>query len=145
MKFDYRLSDETTIELEVTEEVAAFITESDRKQENRERNARSRKTRRVFSLDAMDFEGLEIADENTPESLLLREEENALMEEALETLTETQRRRLMMAIDMSVREIAASEHTAVNAAQKSLTAAREKILNFFERQGVQNAPKVSVW
>lgn len=132
MKFDYRLSDETTIELEVTEEVAAFITESDRKQENRERNARSRKTRRVFSLDAMDFEGLDFADENTPESLLLREEENALMEEALETLTETQRRRLMMAVNgLSTWKIAEIEHANQKTVLESLSQVRKKLSKIF--------------
>ena len=65
MKVRYRNSDTTTIEIETSEEIAVTLTESYRKEDNLARKCRYHH----YSYDAIDFEGEEYADPDTPETI----------------------------------------------------------------------------
>ena len=113
MKIKYEFADGTVSEVEVEESVGAVIIDSRRKEDNLSRKERCH----CLSLDALDFEGAEFADEDTPESILMGNLEEERISDALDKLSEVQRRRLLMLADgMSIREIARVEgvkHTPV--------------------------------
>ena len=107
MKINYTFNNGDNSEVEVNEEIGAVILESRRKEENMERNRR----RRCYSLDDVDFEGEDFADDRTPESLLIEQIDNEHIKETLDKLSETQRRRLLMlASGMSISDIARQEN-----------------------------------
>ena len=116
-------------EVEVSEEIGAVITDSRRDEHALEERNRYH----CYSFDAIEYEGMEYADPDTPESIHERTERDKRLYAALETLTETQRRRLLMRAEgLSYREIAqregVSDHKKI---QKSINEAREKIKKFF--------------
>ena len=75
------------------------------------------------------YEGEDFADDVTPESLLDLKIENAFLKEALLSLTETQRRRLLLyAEGYSYREIAEIENVGFTKIAKSVENARNKML-----------------
>ncbi|HQK35106.1 MAG TPA: hypothetical protein PK074_10295, partial [Spirochaetales bacterium] len=85
-----------------------------------------------YSLDAIDYEGLEYATDTTPETDLIRGEDAARINSALDKLSETQKRRLLMLADgLSVNEIARIEDVAPNAAWKSIEGAKKKFKKHF--------------
>ena len=68
----------------------------------------------------------------TPETDLIREEDAARINTALDKLSETQKRRLLMLTDgLSVNEIARIEGVAPNAAWKSIEGAKKKFKKHF--------------
>ena len=125
MKINYTFNNGENLEVEVSEELGAVILESRKKEENMERNRR----RRCYSLNCMDFEGEDFADERTPESIFMEQIENEHILETLDKLSETQRRRLLMlASGMSLHDIARAEGTSFYAIHVSIEAARKKFI-----------------
>ena len=128
MKINYTFNNGENSEVEVHEEIGAVILESRRKEENMERNRR----RRCYSLDDVDFEGDDFADERTPESLFMEQLDNEHIKETLDKLSETQRRRLLMyAEGMSIEDIARVEGVYHTSISRSIEAARKIFLKNF--------------
>ena len=128
MKINYTFNNGENSEVEVNEEIGAVILESRRKEENMERNRR----RRCYSLDDVDFEGEDFADDRTPESLLIEQIDNEHIKETLDKLSETQRRRLLMlASGMSISDIARQENRNFRTVYDSLEAAKKKFQKNF--------------
>lgn len=125
MFIPYKLADGSTVMVEVTEETAAYILKSDRELANAERRERYWCP---YSLDAMPYEGETVACRETPEEILIREEEREEIADALTVLTDAQYRRLLMKADgMTLREIARIEGASVRAVRASLMLARKKL------------------
>lgn len=125
MFIPYKLADGSTVMVEVTEETAAYILKSDRELANAERRERYWCP---YSLDAMPYEGETVAYRETPEEILIREEEREEIANALSVLTDAQYRRLLMKADgMTLREIARIEDVSVRAVRASLMLARKKL------------------
>lgn len=128
MKIQWKFADGTTSEVEVNEEIGNYITASRREESNLARKERYH----CYSLDAIDYEGPEYATGTTPETDLIREEDAARINTALDKLSETQKRRLLMLADgLSVNEIARIEDVAPNAAWKSIESAKKKFKKHF--------------
>jgi DNA-binding CsgD family transcriptional regulator len=128
MKIQWKFADGTTSEVEVNEEIGNYITASRREESNLARKERYH----CYSLDAIDYEGPEYATGTTPETDLIRGEDAARINTALDKLSETQKRRLLMLADgLSVNEIARIEDVAPNAAWKSIEGAKKKFKKHF--------------
>lgn len=128
MKIQWKFADGTTSEVEVTEEFGNYITASRREESNLARKERYH----CYSLDAIDYEGLEYATDITPETELILEENTARINAALDKLSVTQKRRLLMFVDgLSANEIARIENVAPNAAWKSIEGAKKKFKKHF--------------
>ena len=111
--------------VEATVESLKFMLENDREMANLERKDRAHGH---LSIDAMEYEGMEFADPETPEEKLIEKERASQITKSLTALTETQLRRVLMKVDgKTVREIAEEEGTSVNAVQESLLQARKKL------------------
>ena len=122
MKINYTFNNGENSEVEVNEEIGAVILESRRKEENMERNRR----RRCYSLDDVDFEGDDFADDRTPESLFMEQLDNEHIKETLDKLSDLHRRRLLMlAQGLTIREIAKIEGVTVRAVFDSIEKAKE--------------------
>lgn len=121
----YELPNGTMAIVEATVESLKFMLENDREMANLERKDRAHGH---FSIDAMEYEGMEFADPETPEKKLIEKERASQITKRLTALTETQLRRVLMRVDgKTVREIAEEEGTSVNAVQESLLQARKKL------------------
>ena len=128
MKINYTFNNGENSEVEVSEELGAVILESRKKEDNMERNRR----RRCYSLNCMDFEGEDFADERTPETLFFEQIDNEHILETLDKLSETQRRRLLMyANGMSIEDIARVEGVYHTSISRSIEAARKIFLKNF--------------
>lgn len=128
MKINYTFTNGETSEVEVTEEIGNMILDSRRQESNQERRERYH----CYSLEAAVYEGKDYADEETPETELLRHLENQRMAEVLDKLSDTQRRRLLMlAQGLSVREIARREGKDIKTVRESIEGARKKFLKLF--------------
>jgi len=130
MKIKYEFADGTVSIVEVSDEIGGIIVDS-RKAEH----AQQEKQRyHCYSLDAIDYEGMEYADPETPESIFLREELSKELSDALATLNETQRRRLLMyAGGLSYREIARREGLSEKKSViECIEGARKKLKKFLK-------------
>lgn len=117
-------------EIDVDEFYGTLIIDSRRKEESANRKHR----RHCYSLDAIDFEGMEYADpddfverltDNTPEH-------NARIRECFSQLSEIQQRRmLMVASGLSLREIARREGKDIKTIRESVEAARKRFKKLF--------------
>lgn len=129
MKIKYAFLDGTTTEVEVSEEIGAVIIDS-RKAEHAQ-NERQR-YHCPYSYDAIDYEGEEYATDETPETEHIRSERDSRLYAALASLTETQRRRLLMLADgLSMREIARREKADIKTVRESIEGARKKFQKNF--------------
>jgi DNA-directed RNA polymerase specialized sigma24 family protein len=129
MFIDYKLADGSTVQVEVTEETAAYILENDREMANADRRERYHCP---YHIEAMQYEGDFLAYRLTPEEVFIRKEEQQHINDTLSFLTDAQLRRLTMkANGMTFREIAAAEGTTVNAVRESLEAAKKKFRKHF--------------
>ena len=128
MKIQWNFADGTKSEVEVNEELGAFITAS-----LREDNNLSRKERyHCYSLDAVLFEGKEYGDNHTPDTEMESAEKRRRIAAALAKLSETQRRRLLMLADgLSVREIARRENKDFKSVYESIESAKKKFTRFY--------------
>lgn len=128
MKIKYEFADGTVSEVEVEESIGAVIIEDRRLEDNLSRKERYH----CYSLDAAQFEGTEYADNETPERKMEREMDTERIAQALDGLSEVQRRRiLMLAGGMSVNEIARKEGVHHSVVSETISAARKKFKKFF--------------
>ncbi len=128
MFINYKLADGSVVLVEVTPETAEFILRNDREIANADRKERYHTP---YHLEALEYEGTDYADPETPEDVLIRQEEKEQLTDSLKLLTDTQLRRLSMKAEgMSLRQIAAAEDTSVNAVKESLEAAKKKLEAF---------------
>lgn len=122
MKIRYEFADGTVSEVEVSEEIGSVIVESRRLEDNLDRKERYH----CYSMDAAEFEGSDYGTEETPETQMERELDAEHIARALDRLSKTQRRRLLMLADgMSMREIARKENVRHRAVVKSIEGARK--------------------
>ncbi len=125
MKIIYKFADDTTSELEVSEEIGTVIMDSRREEANGNRRERYH----CVPFDALDYEGKEYGTMDFTEELLGGE---SRIQEALSHLNETQRRRLfMLGSGLSEREIARREGVDIRAVIDCINGARKKFLKFF--------------
>ena len=133
MEIKYKFANGEESYVEVSEEIGVAILEAGRK----EKNLNKKEYRHsAYSIDALVYEGEELADRDTPQSLLLNKEERGQVDEFLLILTEVQRRRLEMRLDgMKMSEIARTEATTFRAIKKTFLQISEKYLKFFSKIG----------
>ena len=128
MKIKYKFVDGTVVEVEVDESIGAVITESRRLEGNLAR----KESYHCYSLEAIQYEGAEYSDGETPETKMEREMDTERIAQALDGLSEVQRRRiLMLAGGMSVNEIARKEGVHHSVVSETISAARKKFKKFF--------------
>ena len=130
MKIKYQFITGETTEVEVSSEIGAVIIDSRRKEDSAERKHR----RHCWSMDAIDYEGLEYADPEDFTKKLFDDspERNAHIKECFDKLTDVQQRRmLMLASGLSLREIARREGKDIKTIRESIEAAQKKFLKFF--------------
>lgn len=129
MKVKYEFNNGDVTEVEVSEEIGAMIIDSRREEESAERKHR----RHCYSMDAAVYEGLEYGTEDFTEALFDdAEERDARVREAFSHLSEIQQKRLLLlAGGMSVREIARREGKNFRTVYDSIEAAKKKFLKFF--------------
>lgn len=124
MYIKYKLADGSAQMVPVNPEVAEFILKSDREIANADRRERYHAP---YHIEALGYEGMEFADLETPEDILIRKEEHEWLEGFQRLLTGTQLRRLSMkAEDMNLHQIATAEDTSVNAVLESLKEVMKK-------------------
>ena len=122
MKIKYEFADGTVSEVEVEESLGAVIIEDRRLEDNLSRKERYH----CYSLDAVQFEGIEYADGKTPEKQMEQEQDAERIAQALDGLSDVQKRRLLMyAEGKTLREIARMEGVDHKAVKKSIEAARK--------------------
>lgn len=132
MKISYKFTTGEVTEVEVSDEIGAVIVESRRKAENLARKERYH----CYSYDAIEYEGNEYADRNTPETVYDAKILEKQLSEGLALLTETQKRRLLQfANGLSYREIARLEKTTHSKISKSVEQARKKLKRFLGQGG----------
>ena len=125
MKIKYKFATGEVTEVEVSDEIGAVITAS-RKAEHA---LEERNRYHCYSLDAIDYEGLEYGecDEYPIEDDSAERVER--IKAAFGQLTETQQRRLRMYADgKTLREIASLENASFQSVAESIEAARKKFL-----------------
>lgn len=130
MRIKYQFLTGETTEVEVDASIGAVVIDSRREEESAERKHR----RHCWSMDAIDYEGLEYADPEDFTEKLFDDtpERNAHIKECFEKLTEVQQRRmLMLASGLSLREIARREGKDIKTIRESVEAARAKFKKFF--------------
>ncbi len=127
----YKFADNTTSEVEVSEEIGTIIMDSRRKEESLERKER----RHCYSLDAITYEGEEYGTTEQMEKLFDdSDDRDAEVREAFSHLTEVQQRRLLMLSDgLSVREISRREGKDFKSVYDSIEGARKKFLKFYQK------------
>ena len=115
--------------VEVPEEWAAVLREMDQEEMNNGR----RETRRHSSLEKLLEEGVDFAAPGNAESVLMENEYSPETEKALDCLTETQRRRLLMYCEgMTYMEIAKQEGVSFQKIGKSVQQAKKNFEKFFD-------------
>jgi DNA-directed RNA polymerase specialized sigma24 family protein len=125
MKIKWKFANGDVSEVEVSDEVGTIIIDS-RKAEH----AQQEKERyHCYSLDAIDYEGLEYADKETPQSILEQNELNERVRTAFSHLTEIQQKRLLLLSEgLSIRDIARLEGKHHSTIEESVNSARKKFL-----------------
>ena len=127
MKISYKFTTGEVMEVEVSDEIGTVIIESRRKEENLARKERYH----CYSYDAIEFEGKEYADWDTPENTMLQRYEDSVLANAVSKLSEVQKKRLMMLSEgLSMREIARREGVSYISVRESIAQARKKIKKF---------------
>lgn len=128
IKYTFATGEVSTIV--VDDSLGNFIIDSRRTEDSAERKHR----RHCWSMDAIDYEGLEYADPEDFTEMLFDDtlERNAHIKECFEKLTEVQQRRmLMLASGLSLREIARREGKDIKTIRESVEGARVKFKKFF--------------
>ena len=126
MFIKYRLADGTYAEVEVTEEVAEYLSDSTREIANSDRRYRRRV---AYHAESTDFDEGSFAYHMTPEEILLKKER---FENAWNKLTEKQRQRLKLwSAGYTCREIAAMEGANYTSVAESIEVAKEKFKKYY--------------
>lgn len=127
MKIRYTFDNGETSEVEVSEEIGTFIMDSRRNEES----ANRKEHRHSWSLDSIEYEGVEYGVADIMEDLL-NEQRNNRIDQAFSHLSEAQKRRLLMlANGLSVHEIARREGKAFYTIYESIESAKKKFLKNF--------------
>ena len=95
MEIKYKFANGEESYVEVSEEIGAAILESRRKEGNLNKKEYRHS---AYSIDALIYEGEELADRETPESVMMEREEVDLINTFAKLLTETQKRYLKITI-----------------------------------------------
>ena len=128
MQIKYEFQNGEVIESEVEEQIGEVIIESRRLEANGDRKERYH----CYSLDAVVYEGMEYGSEETPESLLTELEDSQHLYQAFQKLSETQQRRLLLlASGLSIREIARRENANYKSVYESIEAGRKAFKKYF--------------
>lgn len=131
MKIIYKFDDGSTSEVEVDEELGAFISAEERKEENRQRSYK----RKFIAYESFVYEGHEFGYEEDFLGLIVYENELDKVIKFIKTLTPTQARRFMYKYEnskISYREIARIEGTNEHSIRKSFIQIREKFKKFIK-------------
>ncbi|MGN0149176.1 MAG: hypothetical protein ACI4C7_02880 [Clostridia bacterium] len=132
MEIKYEFVDSEVSVVEVDDEIGAVIADSRRKEENLERNNR----RHCYSIDALEYGDKDIyaqSTDATPEMINVHKEESGELYTAFSRLSETQQRRLLMlASGMSMRQIAECEDVDIKTVRESIEGGRKKFKKFFK-------------
>ncbi len=137
MKIKYEFQDRTISEVEVPDDIANFITISRREEENL---ARKERYHTRVSLDALEYFGEDFADNNSPFTTLDEQEEHERLDAFINTLTDVQRRRLLMKLEnpaLSLREIARNEGVDIKTVCDSFNQIQRKYKKFFKTEPPQ--------
>lgn len=130
MKIIYQFADGTKSEVEVDEALGNYITASRRKEDNYERKMRYHCP---FSIDKLLYEGLDFADQETPDTLYTNKYEESRVAQFLATLTDVQRRRVEMLMDgMTVSDVARAEGASWTSVKETLKQVQKKYQIFFK-------------
>lgn len=128
MKIKYIFANGEESEVEVSEEIGNVVINSRRIEDNLDRKERSH----CYSMNAADFEGDDYADYTTPEILMEQKISNRHIAEALDKLSEVQKRRLLMYTNgMTYQKIADVEGVKVASVYESIEAAIKKFKKVF--------------
>ncbi|MEA4973963.1 MAG: sigma factor-like helix-turn-helix DNA-binding protein [Candidatus Metalachnospira sp.] len=128
MKIKYIFANDEKSEVEVSEEIGNVVINSKRIEDNLDRKERSH----CYSMNAADFEGDDYADYTTPEILMEQKISNRHIAEALDKLSEVQKRRLLMYTNgMTYQKIADVEGVKVASVYESIEAAIKKFKKVF--------------
>ena len=131
MEIKYKFANGEKSYVEVNDEVGMMILESRRKEENLNKKEYRHS---AYSIDAVEYEGEELADKDTPQSLLLNKEERGQVNEFLLTLTEVQRRRFEMRMDgMKLSQIAQKEGVDYTTVKETFLQIQKKFKTFFKK------------
>ena len=131
MEVKYKFANGEESYVEVSEEIGAAILESRRKEGNLNKKEYRHS---AYSIDALIYEGEELADRDTPESVMMEREEVDLINTFAKLLTETQKRYLKMRLDgMSITEIAKKENKSYMTIKDSLSCIQKKFKTFFKK------------
>ena len=132
MKIKYEFVNGDVSEIDVEAEWAEIISASRRKEDSKERTNR----RYFYSLDALKYGDKDIyapSDDMTPEAIKVHNENNRKIHDAFSKLSEIQQRRLLMlASGMSMREIAKREGVHHRAVEDCIKAAGKKFKKYFQ-------------
>ena len=129
MKIKYTFDNGETIEVEVSEEIGTAYMEFNR----REEAVNKKERRHCYSLDTIDYEGIDYcAPDFTEELYDDREERDTRVRAAFSNLSSVQQRRIQLLADgLSIREIAKREGKNYRTVYDSIEAAKKKFLKFF--------------
>lgn len=129
--------------VEVTEEIGTVIVDSRREEASLDR----KEHRHCWSIDAMTYEGIELADTDAEDDdpYGLQEELGESVRQAFAKLSCVQRRRLQMLADgLSIREISRIEGKNFKTVYESISAGRKKFLKYYDKTPHQNSSIMSV-
>lgn len=129
MKVKYRFADGEVNEVEVSDDIGAFILES------RRREHADNERERYHSAHRIDREKFEdrghFLTGGSPEERLISDETATELEDALSRLTPIQRRRMELLLDgESIARIAQAEGTSFNSVKQSVELAKRKLKKF---------------
>ena len=129
MKIKYEFNTGETTEVEVSEEIGAVVIDSRREEEAGDR----KEHRHCLSLEAFAYEGAELGTPDFVEELLSGDDEQSeRIRRAFSHLSTLQQRRLLMvARGMSIREISRREGKDFRTVHESIEAARKKFKKYF--------------
>lgn len=131
MLIKYEFANGDVSEVEVSDEIGAMIIES-RKAEHAQAE---RERKHCYSLDAVDYEGLEYGyydDYEKEEREAEAKRRRKLLNEGFSKLTQAQKRRLLLYIrGKTLREIAEIEGASFQSVDESIKAAQKKFSKIF--------------
>lgn len=125
MLIKYKFATGEVTEVEVSDEIGTVITASRKAEHALEERSRYH----CYSLDAIDYEGIEYGEYDEYPTEDDSAERAKRIKAAFDQLTETQQRRLRLYADgKTLREIASLENASFQAVAESIEAARKKFL-----------------
>lgn len=129
MEIKWTFADGTTSVVEVEDDIGNYILDSRRAEDSADRQHR----RHFLSMDALLYEGEEYGADDEYLSEESSAYERSLLAAALNSLTDLQRRRLMLyAQGLSLKQIAEKEGTTVQGVFNSLQKARKNCKKILE-------------